>query len=316
MARPQLNTVVLDFLGDSIAAPIAIIDIPKALSLANRKSYRTGYVYSVDYIEYIGGGAETVTIAKVPENYNTLAAYKLGFHVWREQRASAIEESGIEPGKWSDFKPFYNQEHFDGSFPELDAQGMGPGLILQDLDATGSEWNRAEVEINDLATATTSTINIGMLGDNDLAAAPGAYGGLIEAWGNTRIQVLNPDPLLPTIASSSWIVATGDESREMSVDVIDLIESENDSPPYASQPDVLLPPTYVGNGESAPFGMLVDVGTTGSTGRPLSLDGGLIPLGLLAIKVEDVSSGVYHLRVHCTRGEYKGVAALPMGDFR
>jgi hypothetical protein len=315
MARPKLNTVVLDFVGDSVAAPIAIVDIPKALSRANRKFYRSGYVYSVDFIEYIGGGNESVTIAKIPENYNALAAYKLGFHVWREQRAVAIGESGMEPGKWSDFKPFYDINHFDGTFPELNVQGMGAGMALAALDATGAEWNRAEVEINDLAAATTSTINIGMLGNNDLAAAPGAYGGLIEAWGNTRVQVLNPDPLLPTIASASWIAATGEASREMTADVIDLIEAENDSPPYASQPDVLLPPTYVGNGESAPLGMMVDFGVTGSTGRPLNLDGGLIPLGLLAIKVEDVSSGVYHLRVHCTRGEYKGVAALPMGDF-
>lgn len=308
MAKPQLNTVVLDFIG---TPGVSIVDIPKALSMYNRKSYRAGYVYSVDFIEYIGEAGDQISIGKIPEGYQTLAAYKLGFHVWREQRASAIDESGIQPGKWSDFKPYYNEGHFDGTIPELVPRGLGAGVLLQNLDATGSEWNRAEVEINDLLTATTSTINIGMLGNNNLAVG---YGGLIEAWGNTRVQTLNPDPLLPTLASGSWIAATGDSSREMAEDVIDLIESENDSPPYASQPDVLLPPTYVGNGESAPLGLLVDVGVTGSTGRGISLDGGLMPLGLMVVSVGATEE--FHLRVHCTRGEYKGVAALPMGAFR
>ena len=50
MARPKLNTVVLDFVG---AAGASIVSIPRALSLANRKSFRCGYVYSVDFIEVI-----------------------------------------------------------------------------------------------------------------------------------------------------------------------------------------------------------------------------------------------------------------------
>jgi hypothetical protein len=60
MAHPKLNTTTLDFRG---IEGMSIISIPRALSLLNRRSYRCGYVYSVDYIEFIpepdvGGGAQ------------------------------------------------------------------------------------------------------------------------------------------------------------------------------------------------------------------------------------------------------------------
>ena len=313
MARPQLNIVTLDFIAGDPGQ--MIIDIPRALSLYNRKSYRSGYVYSVDYIEYIGTANDIITIAKLPTTYGLLAGYKTAFKLWREQRAATIENTGIEPGKWSDFKPYYNQEHLIaggvGGWPELLPKGMGAGLLLQDLDTVGAEWNRAEIVTNDFAAATTATYFVGMLGDDDIT---GGYVSVMDGYGDTRSPTLSPDPLVPQIASSSWMTMTGEESREMAVDVIDLVESENDQPPYANQPDITLPPTYVGNGQSATYGIMVDTATVGSTGRSVTLDGGLIPLGLLAISTAGVGSGT--IRVHLTRGTYKGVAALPMGDFR
>ena len=308
MARPKLNTVVLDFVG---AAGASIVSIPRALSLANRKSFRCGYVYSVDFIEVIPTQDNQIfTIAKLPENYNILGAYRLGFDSWKHQRAMAIAETDIEPGKWSDFKPWFNEDHENGTLVELPVHGMGGGFILQPLDDTGSEWNMADIEVNDPAAATTTRVRVGMLGDDNLA---NQYGSLMEAWGDTRSATLAPDPLTPGQASLSWITSTGAASDEMTGQVIELIEGENDFPPYANETDPANPPTYVGNSQSAPLGMLVDMGTSGSTGRPLALDGGLFPLGYLVVATTAVS---YTLRVHCTRGRYKGaVAALPMGDF-
>lgn len=308
MARPKLNTVTLDFVGEAGAS---LVNIPRALSLLNRKSFRQGYVYSVDYIEFITDQqGQAVTIAKVPENYNMLGAYKLGFSAWRHQRAESIAETEVEPGKWSDFKPYFNQDHEDGTLGELHVKGMGSGYILQSLDQTGSEWNYAEIIRNDPGAATVTTINVGMLGDDDI---PNAYGSLVDAWGDTRSATVAPDPLMPDVAPASWIIATGAESSHMGGAVIDLVDEENDNPPYANQIDVTLPPTYVGNGQSAPFGMLVDQSVTGTTGRAITLNGGLFPLGYLVCQTTATN---YTLRVHCTRGNYKGaVAALSMGDF-
>lgn len=311
MAKPQLNTVTLDF--QNAEDGLFVIDCARALSLYNRRSYRSGYVYSVDYIEYIGAPGDTIRVIKIPENYNTLGAYRLGYHVWRQQRAEAIDESGIEPGKWSDFKPFMSAEHASGAWSELAPEGVNNLMVLDALDQTGSEWNHAELVIHDLdptgAVTTTSTLPVGMLG----ADSGTLYGGLIHAWGETRVATIAPDPLNPDDSNLSWITRTGQASAAMTGDVIDLVEEENDFPPYANQTDMALPPTYVGNGESASRGVLVDSSVGGTTGRSVSLSGGLIPLGLLGIKVTSASNWI--LRVHMTRGTYKGVAALPMGSF-
>jgi len=310
MARPQLNTTTLDYANAEDGT--FVIDCARALSLYNRRSYRSGYVYSVDYIEYIGSVGDLVMVVKIPENYNTLGAYKLGFHVWRQQRAEAIDASGIEPGRWSDFKPWMCIEHKTGAWSELAPEGMNATLTLEALDQTGSEWNRADLAIHDLdptgGATTTSVLPVGMLGEDSGTI----YGGLIHAWGETRAQTLSLDPLIFEDADLSWITRTGATSAEMTSDVIELIDTENDVPPYANQADTTLAPTYVGNGESAERGVLVDRSVAGSTGRSVSLSGGLIPLGLLAVKT---TGGPFTLRVHMTRGPYKGVAAMSMGSF-
>lgn len=313
MARPQLNTVTLDFFSGEAGA--FIIDLPRWLSVYNRKSYRSGYVYSVDYIEYIGSASDVIHVVKLPETYGTLQAYALGFNAWRKQRAEALEESDglLRPGKWSDFKPFYDITHKDGTRPEMGARGINAGAVTMGvLDTTGADWVRPTIIVNNPSAATTDELEIGMLGDDDI---PNNYASCFDAMGDTREATLAPDPMTNIAASDSWVMRTGEASGEMSIDVINSLEGDNDDPPYANQTDAALPPTYVGNGQSAPGGVLVDTAVTGTTGRAVSLSGGLIPLGLLAVQIAGVGA-THHIRVHMTRGDYKGVAALKMGDFR
>jgi len=313
MARPQANNVVLDY---SVSDGNGIISIPRGLSLLNRKSYRCGYVYSVDFVEFIGHAQNTIKIGCLPMSYPLFSAYKLGFEVWKQQRAESIDETGIKPGKWSDFKPWYSLNHINGGLTEHYPEGLADATLnTVELDRTGSEWNMAEIVRNDPGAATVTTFMVGMLGDDDLGVQ---YGSLMNAYGDTRVATLSPDPINPNAAPNSWITRTGEQSSAMSGAVIDLVDDENDVPPYANQtdPDGLgLPPTYVGNGESAPGGLLLDQGVTGITGRPLSLDGGFLPLGYMIFNagMNEGEEGV--IRVHCTRGTMKGVAALSMGDF-
>lgn len=312
MARPKANNVILDY---DIEDGSSIVDIPRGLSLLNRKSYRSGYVYSVDFVEYIGGRLDTIRTACLPFSYPLFQAWKMGFKAWRDQRSAALDNAEyLEPGKWADFKAFYSINHLNGGFSEILPQGLqGANLTLVNLDTTGSEWRRSILEYNDPSSATVSPLYIGMLGDDDVA---GGYGSLMHAYGVLRSPTLAPDPIVPVFASGSWLTKTGEESSDMVEAVINIIEDDNDNPPYANQADYLLSPTYVGGDESAPGGILMDLGTTGTTGRPISLDGGLIPLGLLAIYIQMEDTGLHGvLRVHLTRGEYKGVAALSMGDF-
>ena len=178
----------------------------------------------------------------------------------------------------------------------------------------GSNWESSSLFYNNVGAATTAEIFVGMLG-----AVTASYGGLIQTWGNTRAGTIAPDPNMPGAASDSWIIRTGEESGEMAQDVMNEIEGDNDFPPYANVTDPADTPIYVGGELSCPGGVLVDTTLLGTTGRPNSMSGGLIPLGLLRVNPEwaDASAGQARiLRIHLTRGKYKGVAALPMGDFK
>lgn len=315
MAKPKLATTVLDFYTND--AGQYVIDIAQSLSLLNRKSFRQGYVYSVDYIEFLSGSPEDyVFIGKLPETYVTVQAWKAAFEAWKKQRHEAFEETEyMTPAKWADFKVYFDKDHKEANRVFMTPRGVGSLTgTMQTVDVTGSEWDHAQIEVNDPLANTATNCYIGMLGDDDLTAGV-QYVSAIQAYGATRSATLSPDPALNLAdASLSWIVRTGEASGEMSIDVMATGVELNNQPPYANQADPALPATYPGNDQSVPFGYIHDYATSGSTGRPIVLDGGLFPCGLMTI--EFAGEGGFGLRVHLTRGTYKGsVAALPMGDF-
>lgn len=314
MAHPVACQVDLEFFVPAAAVkPVNVIDIPRALSLINRKSYRSGYVYSLDYIEFIGNAGDEITIFKIPEGYVTNEAWKNGFNIWKRQRSNAMDNEGTSPGRWSDFKCHMSENHEDGTFGELLPMGMAASGVAQtQLSTSGSEWNRAELVINDVGAATTSTFAIGMLGQEN----PG-YGALIQGWGDTRAGTVAPDPNQPGTLSISWLSRTGEESSDMTVDVLNLVESENDNPPYANETDPALTTIYVGGSESGVGGVGHDSALVGTTGRAVMLRGGLFPVGLLGIHLSGAIDEISRvIRLHVSRGRYKGIAAEKIGDFR
>jgi hypothetical protein len=315
MARPKSTNVVLDY----ILTPnggAEYIDLFQGLSVLNRRMFRQGYVLSVDFIEYIGNSGAEISIVKIPEGYTTHRAHEFVYRLWKSQRAEALENlDTLSPGKWSDFKVYMEAAHESVGQGLLPSGASSGGTVLNQVAAYGNaEWNYADIVYHDPALPGTSNqLDIQMLGSNDL---PNGRAACIDTWGEVRLRTHNPDPLNPLDASTSWAVWTGENSADQTSQVIDLIEDENDSPPYGNQPDTTLNAILVG-ANSLPGGVLVDTAVTGTTGRPVALDGGLIPCGLLKVTVGQAEVVTHStLRVHCTRGEYKGVAALPMGDFR
>ncbi len=315
MAREMSTNVVLDYAPSEAGS--YVIDLAKDLSLVNRKSFRQGYVYSVDYIEFIAGENSTLDVSKIPEGYTTHSSWKMGFEAWKEQRHAALEENdGAAPGKWSDFKVFINQLHQGGVWSELVPRGNNAAgsVLASGFSVAGSEWDHADLFYHDVGAATVSEVAIGMLGANDLA---NDYGALIQTWGDTRAGTVAPDPNVPGALSSSWMMRTGQESGDMSQDVLGKLETENDIPPYANEVDPANAPIYVGGSESVSGGVLHGSTVTGTTGRASSITGGLFPCGLLYLGIGGVTppAGIFHVRVVLSRGKYKGVAALSMGDF-
>ncbi len=309
-----MNQVDLGFeLSVTEGVNLKIIDLPRCLSLLNRKMYRSGMVYSIDGISV--ACPNTVTnefeIWKIPEIYNVSQAYKLAFETWKKQRAEAAENNQIDGspspmGRWSDFKLYYNEDHLSGTYDELFPAGIDASAWT---DITGGEWNRADIVYYDAANAV-HTMPIGMLGADNTPT----YGGVIEAWGDTRTGVMTPDPLLPDSFSESWIGHTGPAAEALEEPVEVLIADENDFPPYQFEADPTLDPKYTG-ASIATDGVPHSVQLVNSIDQNTHVSGGLFPLGYIVLKYFGAAAGDMKLIVHCTRGKYKGVAALPLGDF-
>lgn len=315
MAKVLSTNVTLDYV--QTEPGIGVIDLAKSLSNVNRKSYRSGYIYNVDYIEFISDANVSIYVNKILEGYPTIQSWKMGFEAWKEQRSNALEENdGAAPGKWSDFKVFLNQNHQDGTWPELQPFGNSASGVpfAVEFSTINAEWDRADLFYNDVGAATVSEVAVGMLGDNDLG---NDYGALIQTWGDTRAGTVAPDPNIPGALSGSWVMRMGEESGDMAQDVLGKLESENDFPPYANVTDPADSPIYHGGANSVAGGVVHAVALSGATGRPNLLPGGLFPLGLLYVQTDGSFSslGKCIIRIHLTRGSYKGVNALPMGDF-
>jgi len=311
MARPKSVNRVLDFVVP--AGGGQYIDLAKCLSAVNRRMYRSGMVYSVDFMEYIGTQNDIIDVVKIPEGYVTHRAYEYIYRKWLTQRAEALDDiEPLEPGKWSDFKLHMERGHITAGTDLLPAGTSNGTCILNSQVAYfGAEWNHADIIVHDpAAPGTSNQLELMMMGSDDV---PAGIGSVINAWADARIRTQNPDPLQSELASTSWALQTGENTADQSTQIVDLIEDENDSPPYGNQPDTTLEPIIIGY-NSMPGGVLVDTATTGSTGRGVSLDGGLIPLGLLKLDLAGEPTGGI-LRIHMSAGTYHGVAALPMGDF-
>lgn len=324
MARPLSTQVDLGFVCpvSDVGSNYFLVDLPRSLSLMNRKLYRAGYVYSVDSIQLVCtagvlGSPFEVEIWKIPEIYNAHKGYRLAYELWKNQRSEAAESGEVDGvsssspmGRWSDFKLWYNEDHKLGTYTELLPSGIDGnswGAI------SGGEWNRAEVVYYDAANAAQE-MQIGMLGADNTPN----YGGVIEAWGDIRPGVMTPDPLVYDEFSVSWVGHMGPAAESLEQPIEDLIQDENDLPPYLFEADPAVDPKYVGAGTVASDGVPHSLSLINTINENIFVNGGLFPLGMFVIKAPPSaqSSGEFKVIVSVTRGEYKGVAALKMGDFR
>lgn len=324
MARPLSTQVDLGFICPvtNAGSNFFLVDIPRSLSLMNRKMYRAGYVYSVDSIQFICTAGVLaspfeVEVWKIPEIYNAHNAYTLAYKQWKKQRSEVAESGEVANpskrsvmGKWSDFKLWYNENHKNGDYDELLPVGIDAGSWNE---ISGGEWNRAEIVYYDAANVARE-MQIGMLGDDNTPN----YGGAIEAWGDVRPGVLTPDPLMYDDYSVSWIGHLGPAAEDLEQPVEDLIQDENDHPPYLFEEDPANDPKYVGASTVASDGVPHSLSLINTINENIFVNGGLFPLGMFVIKAPPSaqSSGEFKCIVSLTRGEYKGVAALKMGDFR
>ena len=286
----------------TLANGVQYIDIFRDLSALNRKLIRQGRVAYVTDINYtiITGAAGTggfLAMAALPNDWVTNNAWKKGQAHWLSQQREARKLIG-QSGKpvWEDFKVYFDAAHRTGGTAVI------PGLSY-------GEWIYSKFVYND---GSLREPHIHIQGD-DVGSTDV---GLILNYEQSRATVQLNDPDLPAEYSSNVYALMAEDENEITDEVADNMEDDNDSPPY-DQND------YPGNNTNLAVGHAANLVASGASGMTVHWPAVICaPLGLLKLNHQgftsnDASSATAptgYLQFRIAYGNYKGLAAPSVGQ--
>jgi len=290
-------------------AGVSYIDIAKGLSQVNRRSYRQGMEYAVGKVTF-GYQANPTAILNVQLNAYTAGdtwsvhnAWKKAFAHWtaQQRRARRLIGGSAKP-TWEDFKVYLDDTHRSGTIVDVvagDDQAVGTGeweysALIWEADDNSIDECRLHLIGGDVSTTDK---------------------GLILAYQQSRATVQAEDPDLPNEFNTNLYALMAADQDAVADEVADNMEYRNDEPPYDHD-------DYPGTDSNSDSPWLQEFGVA-APGQPMAtLPGfvaqcGLLRFNLIAHSAVDgsVVTGVTSLvQVHLVPGNYKGVAALPMGQ--
>lgn len=251
------------------------IDLAGLLSAQNKRLYRQGMVYHARISVTNGtvaGGANNIEV--LHNSWRVRKAWHVGKEAWM---ASTREERGVgvRPGRWNDFKIFFEAAHNAGNT-------VGP------TTAGDGEWNYTTSN----AATSGSQWQFHMLGAGS-SGSPGRFGLLRE-----YDEMADQDQDTPAAAGNATPFSA--LRAEVSNNQADLLQEEGDLPPYSAADLERLEPTTT-------YFMTSPL-TTG--GNPVSTTGMIeIPCGLIRLP-QSAAGGLF--RIDFKPGNYKGVHAEVM----
>lgn len=235
------------------ATGVSYIDLAGLLSAQNKRLYRQGMVYHAR-ISVTNGtpGTGLANNVKVLHNsWRTRKAWGLAKQSWWESTAEE-RAAGIKPGRWNDFKVFYEAGHNAGN-------SVGP------TTAADGEWNYT----NSVDVSTGALREFHMLGSGSVARF-----GVLREYDEMADQVQDVPAAAAAFMPYSQLIA--DRSNGQA----DQLQEEGDLPPYSAvdlernTPETLY---YM----TSPL----------TPGAPVSTTGMIeIPCGLIKVDVQDVNS--------------------------
>lgn len=309
-----------------------IVDTASLLSQINRRAYRQGMEFAYDKLEIFQTDPAEESLVRVytlPNTWVTVNAWVKAYEMWKQQQEEAMEsaDSWSIRASYRDFKVYYNQGHYEGAQGGFDVNTAVPAGVItlaaaQAIDADAQmDWLYSTFVVpNDEGSAgTTETYFAGILGPDDLGDE---YRGLIHAYAQSRARPHPTDPSFVNTNTSSTIdgglyaemADVGSDLKE----VMDGVTGQNNSPPYVVGGTVSTHEFYpggsnLGNANGVERDWLTVRAIT--AGNPLFTDqinGFTALLGLMML-YNDGNASVT-CRLHCSPGNYLGVAARPMGD--
>lgn len=299
-----------------VPAGISYIDIMKDLSAMNRKLFRQGMAVGIESIEYFytpnpSHDVQRLTAYTAGDSWSVHNAHVKGHALWNEMNELVLADNPSIKGTWADYKVYLDDAMRTGTTlsPFVDGVALNMG-----------EWNYSDYVLpqHEVDPATGQPLaadqcQAHLIGPN--VGTPGAFisVGLVEAYEKSRATVQTDDPNVPAgVGQSFFSLLTDSGSQEP--ELADIIILENDQPPYDLD-------NYPGGSVNAANPIETDfaVATVGSpTGlmQPFVAQCGLIRLNNLAFNAagESVTAPTIFMRVNVMAGNYKGIAAVPMGQ--
>lgn len=304
------------------------ISIPAALSLYNRRMYRQGMNYYVQNVEVSTSAASTAqldwSITKIPHTWVSEKSWLKAKSLWERQQRTVLRESGISSkslGKWRDFTIAFDATNAANQDTVLKDGVTGNWLLPKDagwndLSTVGSAVTLSEVVQPASSGTTDETYSLHMIaGDsttnNGLIDTDGSF-AIIQGYADTRVSVNALAPELPSDASDSWMVEMFDDGAQIHDEVMDIIETHGERPPYAHAANVQSgsDPIYPGGTETMDMGALASYRRSNTLGGTLELEGGVFFGGLMKVQAPVDCKFIVNL----VPGHYRGVAATQIGD--
>lgn len=299
---------------------LSYLDSAQALSMVNRKLFKQGMVYGIESVDFFyvpTGTLDTVRVTAYTagDTWSVHNAHVKGHALHKEMQALVLADNPSIAGTWSDFKVYLDKAH-------AETAGIANLIpITQDLAPYGQgEWAYTTYVMpqHDVDPATGEPLpadetSAHLIGPNSGTIGAFTSVGLVKAYQESRATVQPEDPSVPAGMSTSFFNLLTD-SGSQEPELADVIESENDRPPYDQN-------QYPGGA----FNAVTPVWTEFSVANEGSPNGLLTSFvaqcGLISFSVEGVNAageGVtvpdVFCRVNFMAGSYKGLAAIPMGQ--
>ena len=316
--QPAITDIQLKTKNATSGSYLNYVDTARELSKINRRLYSQSRLYGYQGLTFIfknlpAPNAVATIEATVRTAGNTWVvqnAHTKGHALWNEMQQLVLEDNPSVKGKWHDFKV---RLHAD----QITAREM---LALDGRGAAyaSGEWNIASYVMpqHDVDPATGLPLAADEFTPVLIGNDSGSTRSLVKAYEESRATVQATDPNVPAGMSTSFFNLLTD-SGSQEPELADVIEDENDEPPYAVS-------DYPGGDTNAPDPVTVGYGAISTSEVDGRIGGFIAPCGLLEIEVKAYSSDgtaiaagdmpEIDLLLHVAPGSYKGVAAIPMGQ--
>ena len=293
------------------------VDTARSLSRVNRRLYSQSRLFGYQGLTFIWRQNAAKSIASIELSVRTAGntwvvqnAHTKGHALWNQMQDLVLDDNPSIKGKWHDYKV------------RLSAQQIA-ARQLDVKDSAGNDYSAGEWAISKYVMPqheVDPATGLPLAADEKTACLIGTstttIESLVNAYQESRATVQAIDPNVPAGMSTSFFNLLTD-SGSQEPELADVIEDENDQPPYATD-------DYPGGAVNAGVPATVGYAAISASEVDGRIGGFVAPCGLLEIAVKGYNENgaevlvadmpAIDILLHVAPGSYKGVAAIPMGQ--